>query len=116
MQMDLTLPKKELEIAHLNVYILRNKIQDILEILIGNNLYVLAISETYLDQTTNSSLLMGIIFIGMVEIPVKVCNDLSIIAVKEIWLQIQLPYLRTVFLERCYRPPNAPIWIKLVKC
>lgn len=40
---------KGLRIAHLNVCSLKNKVQDILETLINNNLHILAISETHLD-------------------------------------------------------------------
>ena len=56
MQSKFPSPKKGLRIAHLNICSLRNKILDISEILIEQNLHILAISETHLDSI-NSSLL-----------------------------------------------------------
>lgn len=125
MQSNSTLPKKGLKIAHLNICSLRNKIQDISEILIEQNLHILAISETHLDSTINSPLSNiagynnyrqdrnangdGVAIYVQSQIPVRVREDLRSIGVEVIWLQVQLPYLKPAFIGCCYRPPNATI-------
>ena len=47
----LGLPKKGLVIAHSNICILRNKIQEIDQIVQSNHIHVLAVSETRLDSS-----------------------------------------------------------------
>ena len=46
-----TLPKKGLKIAHVNICSLRNKVQDIDNLLTTDKIHILAISETHLDNT-----------------------------------------------------------------
>lgn len=124
MVMDKILSNKGLKIAHLNVCSLRNKIQDITGIL-GNNLHILAISETHLDATIDDSLLYvngyllyrcdrninggGVAFYVQDQIPVKIRHDLGCIGVEALWLEVQLPHLKPILVGCCYRPPNAPI-------
>ncbi len=99
--------RKGLRIAPLNICSQRNKIQDVSEILTEHNLHVLAISETHLDSTINSSLLSitgyniyrqdrnanggGVAVYIQSQIPVRVSKDLSSIGTEVIWLQVQLP-------------------------
>lgn len=46
----LNLPKKGLKVAHINICNLRNKVQEVGSLLHANNLHILAISESHLDQ------------------------------------------------------------------
>ncbi len=46
-----TLPKKGLKIGHVNICSLRNKVQDIENLLTSEKIHILAISETHLDNT-----------------------------------------------------------------
>ncbi len=119
------LPKKGLRIAHLNICSLRNKINDIREILIEQKLHILAISETHLDPVIDSALLNiegysiyrkdrnawggGVAFFIQSHIPLKVREDLGSKEIEVIWLQVQLPYLKPVLVGCCYRPPNATL-------
>lgn len=57
MRSNSTLPKKGLRIAFLNICSLRNKVQDISQIILEHGLHILAISETHLGSSINSSLL-----------------------------------------------------------
>ncbi len=57
MMHNLTLPRKGIRIAHLNICSLRNKIQDISEIILEQDLHIMAISETHLDPSINNALL-----------------------------------------------------------
>lgn len=125
MKSNSTLPKKGLRTAHLNICSLRNKIQDISEILKEQNVHIMAISETHLDSTISSFLLNidgynicrqdrninggGVAIYVKSQIPVRVREDLGSIGVEVIWLQVQLPSLKPVFIGCCYRPPNATV-------
>lgn len=122
---NLKLPSKGLRMAHLNICSLRNKIQDISEIILEQDLHKMAISETHLDPTIVDALLNidgfniyrldgniyggGIALYVQSHIPVRVREDLSIVGVEAMWLQIQLPHLRSLLIGCCYRPPNANV-------
>lgn len=45
------LPRKGLKIAHVNICSIRNKVQDISNLLTLHNIHILAISETHLDDS-----------------------------------------------------------------
>lgn len=47
----LNLPKKGLKVAHINICSLRNKLQEVGSLLHANNIHILAISESHLDQS-----------------------------------------------------------------
>lgn len=49
--MSIKLPKKGLRFAHLNICSLKNKIHELSSILQENNIHIMAISETHLDDT-----------------------------------------------------------------
>lgn len=49
--MALNLPKKGLRIAHINVRSLRNKVHELSTLIKSENINVLAVSETHLDQS-----------------------------------------------------------------
>lgn len=123
--MDKALSNKGLNVAHLNICSLRNKIHDIAELLENYNLNILAISETHLDETINNSLLHingyslyrhdrnlyggGVAFYVQDQLPVRIREDLGCIGVEALWLEVQLPHIRPIMIGCCYRPPNAPI-------
>ncbi len=46
-----TLPKKGLKIGRVNICSLRNKVQDIENLLTSEKIHILAIFETHLDNT-----------------------------------------------------------------
>lgn len=52
------LPKKGLKIANINICSLRNKLTEITEILLSDNVHILAVSETHLDSTFEDAALM----------------------------------------------------------
>ena len=125
MPSNLTLPKKGLRIAHLNICSLRNKVQDISQIILEHSLHILAISETHLGPSINSSLLNidgyniyrkdrnenggGVAIYIQSHIPVRMRDDLSVLGVEVLWLQFQLPHLKPVLIGCCYRPPDSSI-------
>ena len=124
-QSNITLPRKGLKVAHLNICSLRNKVQDISQIILEHNLHILAISETHLGPSINSSIVKidgydiyrkdrnenggGVAFYVQSHIPVRVREDLAVMGIEVIWLQAQLPHLRPVLIGCCYRPPDAPV-------
>lgn len=125
MVLDKIFLKKGLKIAHLNICSLRNKMHDITGILKNNNIHILAISETHLDASIDSSLLHvngyllyrqdrninggGVAFYVQDQIPVKIRRELACVGVEVLWLEVQLPHLKSILVGCCYRPPNAPI-------
>lgn len=52
------LPKKGLRMAHLNICSIRNKLTEVADVLMVNNLHILAVSETHLDDSFEDSSLM----------------------------------------------------------
>lgn len=50
-----SLPRKGLVLAHLNICSLRNKVHEITRICSLNNIHILALSETHLDNTFDFS-------------------------------------------------------------
>lgn len=119
----LKLPKKGLKIAHVNVCSLRNKIQDIENLLIADNIHILAISETHLDETFDDATVRiqgysiyrkdrdmyggGVAIYIQSHIPVKLRRDLMTCNVEMLWLQVHLPHLKPLLLGCCYRPPSS---------
>lgn len=117
------LPKKGLKIAHINICSLRNKITDITEILMSNQLHILAISETHLDSTFEDSALNiqgykivrrdrngfggGVALFIQDHLPMRIREDLMPLEVEALWLQIHLPHLKPFLVGCCYRPPSA---------
>lgn len=119
------LPKKGLKVAHLNICSLRNKINDIEELLTSNSVHILAISETHLDESFSNAMMSisgfnmyrrdrnchggGVAFYVQDHIPVKVREDLEPTDIEIRWLQIHLPYQKDILIGCCYRPPSANI-------
>ena len=103
------MPRKGLKIAHINICSIRNKLTEISEILMFNQLHILAVSETHLDSTFDDASLNiqgycivrrdrnafggGVAFFIQDHIPIKIRNDLMPMEVEALWLQIQMPHL-----------------------
>ena len=118
-----TLPKKGLKIAHVNICSLRNKVQDIDNLLTTDTIHILAISETHLDNTFDDATVEiqeysiyrkdrdlyggGVAMYIQSHIPVKLRNDLMSCDVEMLWLQVHLPHLKPILLGCCYRPPSS---------
>lgn len=51
MSVSIKLPRKGLKLAHINICSLRNKLVEITDVMFTNNIHVLAVTETHLDQT-----------------------------------------------------------------
>lgn len=117
------LPQKGFRMGHLNICSLRNKVDEVSNILGEYNLHLLALTETHLNPEINSEALKiegfnmfrhdrgtrggGVAIYCQDHIPVKIRTDLGCNGVEMLWLQVQLPYLKPVLIGCCYRPPNA---------
>ena len=120
------LPKKGLKIAHINICSIRNKLTEVADVLLLNNLHILAVSETHLDSTFEDTSLMihgynifrkdrnahggGVAFYIQNHIPVKVRQDLMSSDIEVLWLQVCLKHLKPILIGCCYRPPSANSW------
>ena len=116
------LPKKSLKIAHLNICSLRNKVNEIGDLLFSNNIHVLALSETHLDETFEDDAWKvegynlyrkdrnvyggGVACYVQCHIPVKIREDIMCKEIEVLWLQINLPYIKSILLGY-YRPPSS---------
>lgn len=116
------LPRKGLK-AHINVCSLRNKLVEITDILITNNIHILAVSETHLDHTFSDDAVNiqgynvykkdrnshggGVAIYIQCHIPAKIRQDFMHIGLEALWLQVNLPYVKPLFVGCCYRPPCA---------
>lgn len=122
---DLHLSKKGLHIAHVNVNSLVNKVNEVFNIVQKNNLHVLAITETHLDQTiTNGQLELkgynilrrdrnrrggGLAIYLQEHLLFKVRDDLCVDGIEILWIQIHLPFQQPTLIGCVYRPPNSNI-------
>lgn len=80
-------------------------------------------NETHLDQIYEDSALLiqgyniymkdfnkyggGVAFYVRETLPVRIRTDLMIPDIEAPWLQIQIPYWKSLFIACFYRPPNA---------
>ena len=123
--MSIRLPKKGLRIAHLNICSLRNKIHELATILVTNNIHVMAITETHLDENIQDSEVIiqgynifrydrdanggGSAFYIKEDIPARTRKDLYMKGIEALWLQIQLPHTKHILVCCGYRPPRSDI-------
>lgn len=120
---NLHLPKKGLHIAHVNVNSLANKVDEVLNVVQRNNLHVLAITETHLDQTiTNGQIELrgyniirkdrnrrggGVAIYIQEHLLFKVRDDLCVNGLEILWIQIHLPFQQPTLIGCIYRPPKS---------
>ena len=113
--------RKVLKIAHVNLCSLRNKVNEINNLLVTDD--ILTISETNLDNTFDDTVVAiqcyniyrkdrnasggGVSVYIQNHIPVKIREDLMLNTVEVIWLQVHLPHLNPILVGGCYRPPSA---------
>lgn len=100
----LKLPSKGLKLSHSNICSLSNKIPEITDVLITNNIHVFG--KTYLDETFSDDVVNinayniyrknrngyggGVDLYIQSRIPVKIRKDLMLVDVEALWLQVQL--------------------------
>ena len=90
-----TLPKKGLKIANVNICSLRNKVQDI------DNL----LTTDKIGQRKDRDIFGGgVAMYIQSHIPVKLRRYLMSCDVEMLWLRVHLPHLKPILLECCYRP------------
>jgi len=118
-----SLPRKGLRLAHININSLRNKINEVAELLNKFKIHILAISETHLDSSFDDTELYiegyniyrndrngfggGVAFYILSHLPVKLRTDLMSFDIETLWLQMHLPHRKPTLLCCCYRPPSA---------
>lgn len=117
------LPKKGINLAHININSLRNKLCEIESLLSKDNVYILALTETHLDSTFDDCTFDiqgynfyrkdrneyggGVAFYVRETLPVRIRTDLMMPNLEVLWLQIQIPHLRPLLVSCCYRPPDS---------
>uniref|UniRef100_A0A8C7Z1Z2 ribonuclease H n=1 Tax=Oryzias sinensis TaxID=183150 RepID=A0A8C7Z1Z2_9TELE len=115
--------KTGIVLAHLNICSLRNKINEITQICLTENIHVLALSETHLDSTFENSMLNvdgyrlyrrdrnqnggGVAFYVKENIVATLKSELMSRDIEVIWLQINLPFSKPTLVGCCYRPPSS---------
>ena len=127
-------PKKNLNVAHLNIQSLnRNHHTQLKQLMSVEDFDILTLFETWLNSThTNASILIpgyrlirqdrlgerggGICAYVRSSIKVMQMKDLSTISsasrgFQQLWLQIQQRNLRSILICVVYRSPNCPIYL-----
>ena len=114
-------PRKVVNIAHINICSLRNKVDEINNLLVTDDIHNLTISETHLDNTVDDTMVAihgyniykkyinakggggGVAVYIQNHIPVKLKEGLMLNIVDVIWL----PHLKPILVGSCYRPLSA---------
>lgn len=115
--------KKGLVLAHLNICSLRNKVDEITRLCQIENIHVLALSETHLDNSFDNSVLAvdgynlyrrdrdkhggGIALYVKENIAVFPRNDIMCADIEILWLQIQMAHSKPFLVGCCYRPLSS---------
>ena len=121
--MSIKLPKKGLKVAHLNICSLKNKVIELRKIMSENDLHIVAISETHLDDSIDNTEVSiqghniirrdrnihggGVAFFVQYHIPFKRRGDFELPDVEAIWIQVHLPHIKPLLVCCCYRPPAS---------
>ena len=102
----------------MNICSLRNKVHEVNNLLITDDVHILTSSETHLHYTFDDTVVAiynvyrkdrnanggGVAVCIQNHIPVKLRDDLMLNTVEVIWLQVHLPHLKPTFVGSCYRP------------
>ena len=110
---------------YINICSIRNKLNEVENIILSNNFHILAVSETHLDSTFEDTSLMiegfniyrkdrnayggGICIYVQRHLPVKIRHDLMQTDIEVLWLQVHLKHLKPILIGCGYRPPSAII-------
>ena len=129
---DLLLPLKGLNLCHINVCSLTNKVDEIKLLLCQHiasrkraNL-LLGLSETFLDDSWNSACLHvdqytilrsdrknkkggGVLLYVPERLPFKRRPDLEVDGVECIWIEINFPRSQSILVSYVYRPPSSDV-------
>ena len=97
--------------------------QEVGSLLHANNLHILAISESHLDQSFDDTEIAiqgyniyrkdrnhfggGVAIFIQNHIPVKQREDFMMKDTEALWIQVHLPNLKPILIGCCYRPPHA---------
>jgi hypothetical protein len=111
--------RKVPKIAYVKICSLRNKVHEINNLLLTDDIHILTISETHLDNTFDDTVVAiqgynvytkdrngnggGFAVYIQNHIPEKLRGS----HVKYCWLQVHLPHLKPILVGSCYRPPSA---------
>jgi hypothetical protein len=110
-------------IAHTNICSLRNKVNEINNLLKLYNIHILAISETHLYISFGDTSVEiqgykiyrrdrnayggGVAVYIQSHIPVMLREALMSSVIEVLWLQVHLAHLKSLLLGCCYRPPTV---------
>ena len=106
-----TLPKKGLKIANVSICSLRNKVQDIDNLLTTDKIGQKKdrwwwLTTDKIGQRKDRDIFGGgVAMYIQSHIPVKLRRYLMSCDVEMLWLRVHLPHLKPILLECCYRPP-----------
>jgi hypothetical protein len=112
-----------LNIAHVNICSLKNKVHEINNLLVTEDIHILTISETHLDNIFDDTVVAihgyniyrkdrnakggGVAVVIQNHIPVMLRVDLMLNTVEVICPQVHLPHLKLILVGSCYKPPSA---------
>lgn len=102
---------------------MKNKIQDINNLVHKYSINILALSEKHLDSSIQNSELPvegfnvfrkdrnkfggGVAIFVQSNIPCKLKQNLICYDIEAIWIEVHVPYMKPVLVGCCYRPPDA---------
>lgn len=117
--------KKGLVLAHLNICSLRNKVEEITTLCQSENIHILALTETHLDDSFDNSVVAvdgynlyrrdrdkhggGVALYIKDSIVVVQRNYIMCVDVEILWIQINIPHSKHFLVGCCYRPPSAHV-------
>ena len=120
--------QKGVHIVHLNIHYLYPKLDEIKLLLSSQNIDILCLCETFLNDSFSSSELSienykifrkdrlthggGLIVYVNDDLPCIQRHDLEISSVESIWLEVKQPNSKPVLLSYVYRPPSSKVqWL-----
>ena len=113
--------RKVLKITHINIYSLRNKVHEIHNLLVTDDIHILTISETHLDNSFDTVVTIhgyniyrkirsanGVVAVCIQNyIPGKLREGVMLNTAEVILLQVCLPHIKPILVGSCFRPPSA---------
>ena len=125
--------KKGLNIVHLNVHFLYPKLEEIKILLMHQNIDILCLCETFLNDTFSDKELDidqykmfrkdrpshggGLVIYVKTELPCILRQDLENIAIESMWLEVRQPKSKSFLMSEVYRPPSSTVqWLHDFNC